>query len=773
MPVTTSNYTASGNTKIITISQEIGSDSIIAGVESAITGMGWALYDTVTTTLFNPIVTKVYRALNVDGVTYKYLIIRWDTLKLFFYTSCCEAWNTTTQLPTNESWTQAGGFAQGYDPQNSFIILSATARHAMLWNWVNSQPGLWTAVMEFEPATIDSATGPATGATFPNFAWTSSVMIGTPWGISNTNTTPTNTPSNIMFAFPRTPDGLTGAQAAGAFAPVTNKGMWPPMYPQNPITITGDTNFLHLGSYFKSINYGWQSLLNIPGFNPNPTNSLRTISPFSIDGIYKSMPFGRAYNFGVYTNVGRMGDTVLANVDVNGGWPSGNVTTSTSTECLLLPMNGGNEFQAQSANNNATYGSGYASLYSNSSMYSATFGVVSTWTAANTALIPGKAVSVGDTLYFVASDGIRSVSSAGATQSRQHVTDAGGISDIVFDGQRTIYGGAGNGIVKLDTFTGNVQYVTSANTRANGCGYLGIDNRNVYASARLANTAPTCVVLDRATFTLGSANVFVHTGTLLSVAGSYGTPVPDYTGNVFVSIQGAGQTMNTYISKFTANTGANVATQLNPRGTGATCYGDVFWYDYITNRLWFVYSYVTSSFSYYQVEYFTGNLTQLPGTVTLSSGLGSANGMQTNLSLSAVADNRGDLAIIPFRGMHFISPKQPGVAGVHLGAVAGMFTTFLHPNAGTGLTPGYNTGNVYPSGQFITYNNPFNSIVNGAWYGLATPFWGASGLTTNGCQLFYTYNNTINPANFAITVNGIYNTWKSDTSLTGRLLLRG
>jgi hypothetical protein len=771
MPITTSNYTASGNTKIITISGEIGSTDIIAAVESAITGMGWSLYDTVTTTLFNPIVTKVYRVLNADGIIYKYLIIRWDTLKLFFYTSCCESWNTGTQQPLNESWTQAGGFAQGYDPQNSFIILSATARHIMIWNWVNSQPGLWTAIMEFEPATIDSATGPATGATFPNFAWTSSVMIGTPWGVSNTNATPTNTPSNIMFAFPRTPDGLTGAQAAGAFAPVTNKGMWPPMYPQNPVTITGDTNFLHLGSYFKSINYGWQSLLNIPGFNPNPTNSLTTTSPFSVDGIYKSMPFGRAYNFGVYTNVGRMGDTVLANVDPTGGWPSSNTTTSTSTECLLLPMNGGNEFQAQSANNNPQYGSGYASLYSNSSMYSATFGIVTT---SNNSLIPGKAVSVGDTLYFAASDGIRSVSSAGATLSCRHVIDAGGVYDIVFDGQRTIYGGAGNGIVKLDTFTGNVQYVTSANTAANGCGYLGIDNKNVYASARLANTAPTCVVLDRATFTLGLSNVFVHTGTLLTTASSYGTPVPDYTGNVFVCTQGAGTTMNTYVSRFNANTGANVATQLNPRGVASSARGgDAFWYDYITNRLWLIYSF-PASFAYQQVEYFTGNLTQIPGTVTLSTNQGSTNGMATQLTLGTASDSRGDLNIIPFRGMHFIQPKQPWAAGSQPSFTAvGMFTTFLHPNAGTGLTPGYNTGNVYPSGQFITSHNVYMSIANGAYYGLATPFSGSGGLTTNGCQLFYTYNNTINPVNHAITVNGIYNTWKSDTSLTGRLLLRG
>ena len=84
-----------------------------------------------------------------------------------------------------------------------------------------------------------------------------------------------------------------------------------------------------------------------------------------------------------------------------------------------------------------------------------------------------------------------------------------------------------------------IAYATSANTIANGCGYLGIDNKNVYASNRFANTSPSCVVLDQATFTLGISNVFVHTGSLLGTASSYGTPVPDYQGNVFLVGQAA------------------------------------------------------------------------------------------------------------------------------------------------------------------------------------------------------------------------------------------
>ena len=138
MSVTTTTYTVGANSKLLTISQEIGSTNIILAVDSAITGLGWTLYDTLGTTTYNPILTKVYQAINADGVTYKYLIIRWDTIKLRFYTSCCESWNTTTKTPTNESWTQAGAFAQGYDPQNSLIVVSASTRHCMIWTFINN-----------------------------------------------------------------------------------------------------------------------------------------------------------------------------------------------------------------------------------------------------------------------------------------------------------------------------------------------------------------------------------------------------------------------------------------------------------------------------------------------------------------------------------------------------------------------------------------------------------------------------------------------------------
>ena len=739
MSVTQSTYTAGGNTFILQVASEITSTNIIDGVSTVLSGQGWTLYDTVTAGVlgnpFTPIVTKVYQALNADGVSYKYLIIRWDTIKLMFYTSCCESWNTSTHLPLNESWTQAGGFAQGYDPQSCSFIISATARHFMIWPFINHQPGLWTAVMEFERVAAEDIAAAAT-TPYPCYAWTSSVMIGTPWGQGVTAANSTG-PSTVMFAFPRLPDGTVGQSAANYMSPMTDRGMWPPSFPQATINVSGDVNFGHLGSYYKNLNYKW-----------DPTGTRVPASSFSVDSRTKYMPYGRAFNFGVTTNVGYIADTLFANVDLAGGWPSGNIYSSTSTECLLLPMNGGTEANAQYTYQPGTthYGVGNTSMYTTTVITVAAAGGVAT----------GKVLSIGDNLWVATTDGIRvaSASSPGFTTSRLY--NSSGIYDIVFDGQRTIYGGAANGIVKIDTINGNVQYATTANTIANGCAYLGIDAKNVYATSRTGNTAPTCVVLDQASFTIGSSNVFLHTGTLFSTATVYGVPVPDYQGNVFVVGQ-ASTTVSTngFVAVFTANTGAK-NIQAHPRGTN-TCYGgDSFWYDYITNRLWLVYAQPSLNV-HIQQELYPANVLTAGSSITCTAGgiTFSGNPGSTNFSPGS-SDYRGDLSIIPFRGMFFIGLKRSGLQSQNV-AVPGYFTTFLHPTQTTGT---------YPSGQFVTNNNV--NITQGL---INSPFQSSSGLTTNGCQLFSTTNS--GGYYYIQVINGIYQTTRSDTLPTGRLLLRG
>ena len=758
MSVTTTTYTVGANSKLLTISQEIGSTNIILAVDSAITGLGWTLYDTLGTTTYNPILTKVYQAINADGVTYKYLIIRWDTIKLRFYTSCCESWNTTTKTPTNESWTQAGAFAQGYDPQNSLIVVSASTRHCMIWTFINNSPGLWTAVVEFERIAAEDLASVAT-APVPCFAWTNSVMIGTPYG---NGTGVGNIPSQIIFAFPRTFEGNVGPGAAFSYAPVTNKGMMPYFSAGTAVTVTNDTNNIHLGSYFKNLTYRWDtSGLKVP------------VSPVSVDHVTRSMPFGRIYNFGVFRPLGSPGDTVYANVDTTGGWPSSNTTTSTSTECFLLPMNGGYEPTQVGALNNS-YGS-----YTYPGTLQHTLGIVNT---ASTTTYAGKVIPIGDNMWFNANDGIRtcSISSGSGALSVLRYTNTGGCLDLIFDGQRTIYASHNNGVVKIDTLnytvTGNITGATFPALQANGAGYLAMDNKNVYICSRTRQALPAIYILDQATFTMSSSFCYSN-ATQQTTATTFATPLPDYTGNVYaMTTPGASTTslINITAFKFNSNTGViNAYNSTTTPQTGSALMGSTMYYDYITNRMWMFSKTNVSTTVHAVAEYFVGNLTQVAAQTTISqSGMSAAINQSFRFSLNfqplGLNDYQGDVSIIPFRGIFLLTDKGPGYTN-NAGYAMPFVAWSLIPPSGTGTTA-IGTTTPLPITAGVTtgatnYNQGLSYNINQA----------SGGLTTDCNRLFGSYNlaGTFSVYNAVYCITGVYGVVGTQATATSRLLLRG
>jgi hypothetical protein len=66
MAVTNTQY--STNSYRVDISNELQSNNIIAGVNTAITTLGWSLYDSVPQTTYSPMATYVYRVLNADNI---------------------------------------------------------------------------------------------------------------------------------------------------------------------------------------------------------------------------------------------------------------------------------------------------------------------------------------------------------------------------------------------------------------------------------------------------------------------------------------------------------------------------------------------------------------------------------------------------------------------------------------------------------------------------------------------------------------------------------
>lgn len=475
MTVTTTTFvdnsaqTLSSKSFKITISGELTSANILTAVDNAIKGAtyGWTLYDqvnnhvpgstTATGALLSgsgnatsPMTLFVYRTLNVDATTYKYLLLRWDSIKMAFWTSTCESYTngsggaaaTGARVIGNESWTSNGSWLQHYDIKDCFIWVSVSPRHIAIWPFIKNEPGLWTGVFEFERVASEDIATP----TYPCFAWTCSAMIGAPHGNL------TNIISRAMFAFPRTPDGLTGASAAQVFAPVTSRGMYPPQYPSGTFTIATDVNLLHLGSYYN-MTYGWD------------TSSAKAVaSPVAADAIIKSMPFGRIYAMSVTKPIGSYLDTINMSLDTSGGWASATTGSITSADVAILPMNGGWEGGATPL----TYGAQKMAVPVTSiAITSSTRGF-------------GKTIAIGDTIWAAHGEQVAGIGgvytwamSSASTQPVRVYPVTGtenpqGILDIVFDGLRTIYASTYYGLVKIDTETLAATKLTFPNTSGSG-----------------------------------------------------------------------------------------------------------------------------------------------------------------------------------------------------------------------------------------------------------------------------------------------------------------
>lgn len=971
MSVTTYNYTPGGNTKKVVVLNELGNGStnIIAAVNSAITSMGWTLYDSVNTTLFNPIVTRVYQAPCADGVAYKYLILRWDTIKLMLTTSTCEVWNTLVKIPQNESWQNFGAHSHGYDLVNCSFLIGASARHCVIWNFITGTPGIWTGCMEFERiapedvavapggsisfnGTTDYLTVPNTapginiggagvaftieawvfttlapgirsqyivaqdnaslsagnsnfiwtintagvlnftavsnagaqvsvngnssilpnqwhhvmvtsdgttmrqfvngvlqtntsttyaigtnpvvtgigstnngGATTffqglitklrvvkgsalftgtftvpypsqvptyntqysgssvtgtqlflgvtssgnyivdtstngytltavgtptynttsyfsganPNFAWVSSLTVGTPH-----YATTTSQYLNNAFCFPRLPFTFsTGAQAKATYVAVTNRGTMPPQNPNYTYSTDSYVNAGMLGSYF-SITYGWNNLATIA-------------SSISVDASTTALaPFGRAYNFGVIAkSAGLAGDTILANVDTTYGWPSS--SAATQTECLSLSLNGGADVVSTWAATNQN------PLY---------WGNVNTSAAGpgGQFMVPFKSVSVGDTIFTAMGNSVSSTNS-GSICSYQisggnyqlpvvRTFVPGGVYDILFDGNGYIWGSTANGVVRMDANTFTATYFTSNQTIANGCGYLGIDNKNIYAVSRISNTKPQIYTVDRATGNVWFGNTFVS-NTAFTVASSWGTPQPDYTGNVYVGqVPGTAAVQTQHLAQFQSNTGspwAYAIANTYGAGPGAINYGVNTFYDPIgyngVPRCWVMSANpVSSVFSIYDVST-TGNLASMAGPYNASITTTIAQ-CQTNFYGTATADFRGDMYLIPYRGMHRIGFKKPGF---DIGTAASIPYTFMY-------SLHYNTST--PQGSPLLHNSFLTNVP-------ANPNGASNWPSTNGIHVFHSYSSPQGTNNAVYIQSGLYNTNNASGYSTSRLLLEG
>jgi hypothetical protein len=720
MAVANTQY--STNSYRVIVTNELDSNTIIAGVNTAITTLGWSLYDTVAQTEYSPMATYVYRVLNADSTTYKYAILRWNTLLLNFNLSACEDWNTTTNVPTNESWHNAGMFYQGYDIKDCTIFVGATSRHLIIQPFIRNEPGLWSAILEFERVAAEDISQNSA----PCFAYTNSLMFGTPWG-----QTANNVPSRYMMAFPRTADNQTGAYAARVYSPVTTRGMYPPYYPSantgntgaNSVIIVGthDGNALHLGSFYNTLGtWGW-----------DPAKAV--VSPVTVDHIFKSMPFGRIYNTGITKPVGSQSlDSTYINADSTGGWPA---STGSNTEFLAFALNGGSETE-----------------------YANTLGRLSVSWSNNTSVVYGSVLAIGNTVWAAANNGVWTwdMNSGANTAAIQRAVRTDGVIDIMFDGLRSVYGTTSNGIIQIDTET----YATNVNIAASdlGCAGISMDQKYIYCSSRTRSTQPKVYIFARA-----NNNLMKHmnVGSALAAVTSFGKPVPDYKGFVYAVTQQGAQTTGSGVSRQivwnSEAANANVGTTNNAYSAATTVnWQTSFYYEYVNDRLFFITNQIgTGVFIEYANVPNTNVWTVIFNTSTNAWAPASVQASFTynpSPAITGAFDFVGDLVFMPHRGYMHITPRRTGAPQTAQTAYSALMS-IDHPDGPNGVGKPFSFGNFTTSDIF----NTANGFPGHQW--------------TNGVRVFQTLWRS-NTESRIVTMGNLYPNTQFNTYQTGRLLIK-
>lgn len=677
MAVTNQQY-ATNSYKVVITNELAGSNDVISGVNTAITTLGWSLYDAVDQTEYSPIVTRVYRAANVDGATYKYALVKFDTLRLKINLSCAEDWNVTTHVATNESWHADGCFYHGYDVRYSTIFINATARHLLLQTWILNEPGHWAGIFETERVAGEDISS----NTAPCFFYTNSLMLGTPFGIEGGRW---SNNSSVMVSFPRTPDGLVNEFAAGVYAPTTSRGMWPPYYPsgntanigQNSVFSTANTDFnaLHLGSWWLNIGAGSintnSASISTQGGVWGWDGTELPMSPIAVDALRKHMPFGRVYDMGITLPIGNQLDTTYFTANTAGGWPDASASGTSNTEFLLMPLNGGLD---QYLSNNYPWSTGTwptPPMVPNS-------GIQVSWSN-NWNTVYSTLTTVGNNVWAAANNGIWIWNQTAGTNTTANLVyfNSNGVLDMMFDGRRSIYATINTGVIQIDTETYASNLIGSvAMSDQGGCSYLNMDNKYIYATSRTANTRPHCHIIYRSNNTVAANTIQLATGVQLNTASGWNTPMPDYNGFVYLS-NSPGTTASQQKRMMVANVelgGSGVANTLqyyySQTATNQNGNYDNIWLEPFSNRL---YHFVTTSTAGWVIEYTNDRtFTLIANTIQIGASFGVNSGTQSQMGYwhqnapggaaftNNAQDFRGDLNIIQHRGMFQVQPKFPG-----------------------------------------------------------------------------------------------------------------
>lgn len=457
----TAQITASGTNTLANLTDAVA--AAMAGTAPTMT-TGWALHDSTylnASGLSTSTLTQVFKSLNVDTVTYKYVILRWDPVRQEVNTSCCETWNATTHVPGNECYTYFNCAPINYNLTACDFIVCAAPRWTVFKSYLNGEQSLWAGV--FEMAREDPVDTGAAG--LPCFGWISSNLHLL--GANSYNAKPLNSNDHTLICLPRTKLGSTGIAAAKGFACDYGLAQVPNWLFPSALSMA-----YYLGTGSLKFQY------------TNWDTSRREVLPMKPIADYSSIVtnYGQIYGLKYLSPAGNDMNKIKVLVDSNGNADAG----GTLKDHWLL----NNHYKTQAFN--------LANSFLNTS-----------WSQAPVTVSSGfrieQLVVTGANYYCLSpnSNSLFKVNSSTNQTTVISLTGSPALYDLKYDGEAYVYIATANGVARLAIADDTLTYAAISG----GVSTIAIGATAVFASPYSATTSPVITKILRSTFLIESGTV--------------------------------------------------------------------------------------------------------------------------------------------------------------------------------------------------------------------------------------------------------------------------
>lgn len=373
---------------------------------------GWSLYDCLQT---GYTIIQVFRALNVDGTTYKYTILRWNLHLLEVNLTTCESWDPVAHAATNEVWTYYDCSPIGFRLDVTDMIINANPRWLMLNSFLNGEPSNWSMVVESAREDImDTAAN-----LLPCWGWTSSLLmnLGTA-SVSNATSKPLAGNDYTLWSMPRVKNGNTGINAAKGWAGDYGVAQYP-----NWLATSNSSFIYYLGNQGNKF---WANSWNTANRIVMP---IKPITDFTSTYITN---YGTMFGLKILAPSGNHMNKISIPVDSNGNYtPAG-----TSKPHFLL---------------NNYWGSGGGAAVDETSWFQCSQWISQSYTS-STSTRPEYMISTGTAWYMITTSGGALLKYSATLNTCTTITLSGTptLTDLKFDGERYVYIGTTTGIRQLD-----------------------------------------------------------------------------------------------------------------------------------------------------------------------------------------------------------------------------------------------------------------------------------------------------------------------------------